>query len=65
VEAILPWHDKRSAEQIFGPIDGAKLRSSLTLFDRVEADALFAAGLGAFFAGERDERTLAILNGAR
>jgi uncharacterized protein (DUF1810 family) len=62
VEAILPWHDRFSAEQILGPIDGMKLRSSFTLFDRVETNALFATGLQLFFAGERDERTLALLD---
>jgi len=61
VEAILP-HQQLTAEQIFGPIDAVKLKSSLTLFDLVEPDELFAAGLLTFFAGERDERTLALLN---
>lgn len=61
IEAILPWHDRRSAEQILGSVDALKLRSSLTLFDRVEEDGLFAAALQAFFDGERDERTLALL----
>jgi uncharacterized protein (DUF1810 family) len=65
VEALLPWARKRTAEQILGPIDAMKLRSSLTLFDRVEPDALFAQGLAAFFGGTRDERTLALLNDAR
>lgn len=62
VEAILPWHARLSAEQILGPVDGLKLRSSLTLFDRVETNTLFAAGLRVFFAGEPDERTLALLD---
>jgi uncharacterized protein (DUF1810 family) len=65
VEAILRWAARTSAEQILGPIDALKLRSSLTLFDRIEPDGIFAAGLGAFFAGERDERTLALLAAAR
>ena len=39
VEAILPWSGRRSAEQIFGPIDALKLRSSLTLFDQLEPAA--------------------------
>jgi uncharacterized protein (DUF1810 family) len=61
VEAILA-HQQLTAEQIFGPIDAVKLKSSLTLFDLVEPDELFAAGLLTFFAGEQDERTLALLN---
>ena len=65
VEAILPWGKQRSAKEILGPIDALKLKSSLTLFDRIEANALFAAALAAFYAGERDERTLALLNAER
>jgi uncharacterized protein (DUF1810 family) len=65
VEAILPLAGRLSAEQIFGSIDVLKLRSSLTLFDQVERNALFDAGLALFFHGERDERTLALLNAAR
>jgi uncharacterized protein (DUF1810 family) len=62
VEAILPWAESRSAEQILGSIDAMKLRSSLTLFDQVEPGTLFAIGLAAFYRGARDERTLALLN---
>src|SRR5690349_4659661 len=65
IEAILPWIKQRSADQILGSIDALKLKSSLTLFDAVEPNALFAAGLAAFYAGERDERTLALLNAAQ
>ena len=61
IEAILPWAGGLSAEQIFGPADATKLRSSLTLFDRVSPNDLFRRGLDAFFAGARDERTLALL----
>jgi uncharacterized protein (DUF1810 family) len=65
VEAILPWSGSRSAEQIFGSIDAMKLKSSLTLFDLVEPNSVFATGLAAFCGGGRDERTLALLNGER
>jgi uncharacterized protein (DUF1810 family) len=61
VQALLPLAARRSAEQILGPVDTLKLKSSLTLFDRVEPDGLFAACLAAFFTRERDERTLALL----
>jgi uncharacterized protein (DUF1810 family) len=64
VEAILPWADKRSAEEILGSIDGVKLRSSLTLFDAIEPDDLFGRALAAFYDGP-DERTLALLANAR
>lgn len=63
VEAILPWAGRRSVERIFGSIDALKLRSSLTLFDVVEPGDVFAEALDSFFRGERDERTLALLNG--
>jgi uncharacterized protein (DUF1810 family) len=62
VSAILPWSGKRTAEQIFGTIDAMKLRSSLTLFDRVEPGSLFAQALMNFFGGQRDELTLALLD---
>ena len=63
VDAILPWAGRRSAEQIFGSIDSLKLRSSLTLFDRAEPGRGFAKALMGFYGGERDQRTLALLNG--
>jgi len=62
VDAILPWSGRLGAEVIFGATDALKLRSSLTLFDHVEPNALCAAGLAAFFDGEPDQRTLALLN---
>ena len=65
VGAILPWSGKRTAEQIFGGVDSMKLRSSLTLFDRVEPGGLFAEALMNFFGGERDELTLALLSSER
>ena len=65
VEAMLPWRGRLSAEQILGPIDALKLRSSLTLFGQLGPGGPFAAGLAAFFGGARDERTLALLNAQR
>jgi uncharacterized protein (DUF1810 family) len=62
IEAVLPWAGKRTPEQILGSIDAAKLKSSLTLFDQVEIGTLFDRALTALFGGERDERTLALLN---
>ena len=58
---LRPWAGKRTAEQIFGPVDALKLRSSLTLFDLVEAGSMFDEALVNFFAGARDELTLALL----
>jgi uncharacterized protein (DUF1810 family) len=59
--AILQWAGKRSPEQILGPIDALKLRSSLTLFDQAQPSGPFAKGLEAFYNGAPDERTLALL----
>jgi uncharacterized protein (DUF1810 family) len=64
VEAILPWADERSAEEILGSIDALKLRSCLTLFDAIKPDGLFGHTLAAFYDGP-DERTLALLTNAR
>ena len=63
--AVERWAGKRSAEQIFGTVDAVKLRSSLTLFDLAEPSGIFDRALVNFFAGGRDERTLALLSGAQ
>jgi uncharacterized protein (DUF1810 family) len=58
-DAMLGWAGRRSAEQILGPVDALKFRSSLTLFEACAADpAPFAAALEAFYAGKRDAATL-------
>ena len=60
-QAVLD-HPGLSAEAIFGPVDAMKLRSSMTLFEHVaEPEAPFGACIDAFFAGRRDERSLALL----
>lgn len=51
----LETDDPRS---VFGGIDSVKLRSSLTLFDLVQPDDIFAALLQKYFDGHRDHRTL-------
>ncbi len=53
----------RSAEQIFGPVDAMKLRSSMTLFDAAAGDGetVFGAVLERFFGGAADPATLARL----
>ena len=46
------------AEAVLGPVDAAKLRSSMTLFAAAAPDEpVFAEVLDRFFAGERDEAT--------
>ena len=55
-------HRTSPPEEIFGPIDAMKLRSSMTLFEQVGApDDPFGPCLDAFFAGRRDEATLELL----
>ena len=62
IEAILPWAGRRTPDQILGPVDALKFKSSLTLFDAVQPGGLFDRALAAFYGGIRDERTLALLN---
>lgn len=56
----LPSADLR---EVFGGIDALKLRSSMTLFDRVSPDDIFSRVLGKYFSFRRDPRTLKILEG--
>ncbi len=51
----------RSAHAIFGSLDDLKFRSSMTLFDAVAPNDVFAAALKKYFDGERDLLTLAKL----
>lgn len=48
---------------VFGAIDAMKLKSSLTLFEAVEASPLLAAALDRWFGGQRDPASLEILAG--
>ncbi len=55
-------HPGKSAEAIFGPVDAMKLKSSMTLFEHAgDGPEPFGRCLAAFFAGERDAATLALL----
>ena len=65
VASLQQWSGRRSAEQILGPVDAMKLRSSLTLFDAVEPESDFERGLLNFFGGQRDEQSLALLHRQR
>ena len=51
-----------SAEQVFGDIDTRKLRSSMTLFDAICPNDIFAKVLDKYFNGARDNYTLCRLN---
>ncbi|WP_404339914.1 DUF1810 domain-containing protein [Sphingomonas sp. MMS12-HWE2-04] len=48
-------------ETVFGAVDAMKLRSSLTLFEAVRPNPLFAAAIERWFGGDRDRHTLSIL----
>ncbi len=55
-------HPDRTARQIMGSPDDAKLRSSMTLFAlATDSEPVFQRVLDTFFAGARDPRTVAVL----
>jgi uncharacterized protein (DUF1810 family) len=54
----------RSALELFGSPDDMKLRSCATLFASISpAGSVFDQLLGRYFGGERDERTLRLIEG--
>jgi uncharacterized protein (DUF1810 family) len=61
-DAVLA-HAGTPAERIFGSVDAAKFRSSMTLFEAAAGGGggRFAEALGVFFNGERDAATLRLL----
>ena len=62
--AVLNAIDRRSAHEIFGSPDDLKFRSSLTLFLRAApGDPTLQRALDAYFYGQPDPRTLAIVDG--
>ena len=50
--------EKSTAYEILGTIDAIKVRSSMTLFDHIMPNAIFAEVLDAFYNSQRDELTL-------
>jgi len=59
---IIAGTEGKSAEQILGPVDALKLRSSMTLFAAANPDEpVFAEVLRKYFDGTPDEATLARL----
>lgn len=62
-DAVLDHRD-RGAETIFGAIDAAKLRSSMTLFSAASArtNSRYRDCLDIFFQGCRDEMTVRLLS---
>ena len=58
-EAMLDWAGTMAAEEILGPVDAMKFRSSMTLFKASADDTdAFTAALDQFYEGERDALTL-------
>ncbi len=55
-------HSDLSAQEILGELDAKKVRSCMTLFDKVSPDDVFAQVLATFYGGTRCERTLEKLN---
>ncbi len=62
VVALMRHAGKRSAAEVMGIVDAIKLHSCLTLFEAAGGGPLFAGALDAFYGGERDRRTLALVS---
>ena len=61
-EAVLAV-EGRTAHEIFGSPDDVKLKSCMTLFEVADGpDSVFSSILEKYFEGQRDERSLMILN---
>jgi uncharacterized protein (DUF1810 family) len=58
---LLLTHAGRSATEILGYPDDLKVRSSMTLFARVGQEGIFRDVLEAFYDGQDDPATLALL----
>lgn len=56
--AVLTHKDEDIYEIMGSSIDAVKFRSSMTLFDLVAPDDIFAEALDAFYEGKRDKRTI-------
>lgn len=62
VTYALLQHEGKSAEEIFGGLDAMKVRSSMTLFDAVCPNDIFAEVLEKFYNSERCGITIEKLN---
>ncbi len=62
ISEVLLKHQNKTANEIFGKPDDLKLRSCMTLFSQTEnAPDIFEKVLDVFYNGEKDVRTLGIL----
>jgi uncharacterized protein (DUF1810 family) len=66
-ECVAALQDLSSSDPVavFGEVDAMKLCSSLTLFESLAPQPLFAAALDRWFGGVRDEKTLELLRQER
>ena len=62
VTSALLQHEGKSVQEIFGNLDAMKVRSSMTLFDIISPDDIFADVLVEFYNGEHCRITIAKLN---
>ena len=62
ISKVLLEHEGKTAVEIFGGLDAMKVRSSMTLFDELSPNDVFAMVLDTFFNGERDQRTIELLD---
>lgn len=53
--------EEKTVSEIFGYPDDLKLKSSMTLFASVASDSVFIRVLDKYFQGERDSKTLQLL----
>ena len=60
-DAVLAWAGRLTAQEILGPIDAIKFRSSMTLFEAAGGGPRHGEALDRLYGGERDPLTLAAL----
>ena len=62
ITEVLLEHKGKNIVRIFGRTDAMKVKSCMTLFERVSDNKIFPEILEAFYDGERDEKTLELLD---
>ncbi len=58
-------HSDRDIEDIMGEVDALKLRSCMTIFERIGDDAVFGKVLDVYYEGERDGATIELIEKER
>lgn len=62
ISQVLLQLDTNDAHAVFGSPDDMKLRSCMTLFDKIAPNDIFADVLDKYFDGHRDNKTNKLLN---